>query len=96
MNKLKIQRSENIKAILWFIAIIELVVLLLAIILGPICGYKNSLIAHGILGAIIGLCMIAPLLFIIVFDFVTWSIKKSLVIQNMKMLLTKFFKYLKK
>jgi hypothetical protein len=96
MNKSTIQRSENIKTILWFIATIELIILLLAIIFGPICGYKNSLIAHGILGAIIGLSMIAPLFFIVALDFVFKTIKKSGWIHNIKMIVIKFIRHLKK
>ena len=84
MNKSTIQRSEDIKTILWFIAIIELIILLLAIIFGSICGYKNSFIALGILGAIVGLVMIAPLLFIVVFNFMIKIIKKSVWIRNIK------------
>jgi hypothetical protein len=59
---------SNVKIILWFILIIEILILLLAIIFGSLCGYKNSFIAHGILGLIIGGCLMLLLITFIMFN----------------------------
>ncbi len=40
--------------LVWFIIVVEAFIFCLAIIIGNTCGYKNSLIAHGILGLLVG------------------------------------------
>lgn len=61
-------RPHNIKVILWFILIIEVLIFFLAIIDGSLCGFKNSFIAHGVLGLILGGCLIFLLITFIIFN----------------------------
>jgi hypothetical protein len=68
MGKTNKTGLSNVKIILWFILIIEILILLLAIIFGSLCGYKNSFIAHGILGLIIGGCLMLLLITFIMFN----------------------------
>jgi uncharacterized membrane protein len=69
MGKTYKAKQSNVKVVLWFILIIEVLILLLAIIFGSLCGFKNSLIAHGILGLILGSCLILLLITITAFNY---------------------------
>jgi len=50
---------DNIKSVLWFIFVIEILILFLGIICGRACGYSNSLIGFGIMGLLIGICLLS-------------------------------------
>jgi uncharacterized membrane protein len=54
MEKERNDKWDNVKTVLWFIVMIEVLILLLAIINGTGCGYKNSFVAFGVIGLIIG------------------------------------------
>lgn len=76
MEKSLHPRWNSIKHIMWFIAMIEVLLLFLAIIAGHTCGYRISFIAHGILGRFVGGSLLFLLLGIILIDSVMQSIKK--------------------
>jgi hypothetical protein len=44
---------DQFNILVWFIVVVEAFIFCLAIIHGHACGYKNSLIAHGILGLLV-------------------------------------------
>ena len=50
---------DTIKSVLWFVFVIEVLILFLAIICGRVCGYINSLIGFGIMGLLIGVCLLS-------------------------------------
>ncbi len=60
--------SEQIKIFLWLIFVIEVFTICLGIIFGGLCGYKNSLIAHGILGLFIGISLLILLFVYLLID----------------------------
>ena len=53
-NKIK----KDISILIWFVFIWELFLFLLAVIVGQACGYRNTFIAFGIMGALLGIPMI--------------------------------------
>ena len=64
---LKMERNikrfwDQFNILVWFIVVVEAFIFCLAIIHGHACGYKNSLIAHGILGLLVGVCLAILLL----------------------------------
>jgi len=67
MNSHK-EYSEYLKMCFWFLFVCEVLVLGLALIFGHSCGYRNSFIAFGTIGAIIGLLAIGVLVLLKFFD----------------------------
>ena len=57
--------DESIKTVLWFILVLEIFIVLLALLFGYSSGYKNSLVAHGILGLITGFLALSVLALVI-------------------------------
>jgi hypothetical protein len=53
---------DQMNSIVWFIVVVIVFIFCLAIINGYGCGYKNSLIAHGILGFIVVGCLVILML----------------------------------
>jgi hypothetical protein len=49
---------DQIHIIVWFIIVVLIFIFCLAVINGNGCGYKNSLIAHGVLGLLVGGCLV--------------------------------------
>ena len=49
---------DQVRIIVWFIIVVLVFIFCLAVINGHGCGYKNSFIAHGILGVVVGGCLI--------------------------------------
>jgi hypothetical protein len=49
---------DQIHILLWFIVVILVFIFCLAIINGYGCGFKNSLIAHGVLGFVVVGCLL--------------------------------------
>ena len=60
--------TDQIKIFLWSIFVVEFFAVCLGIIFGRLCGYRDSLFAHGILGAIIGIGLLILLLTYIVIE----------------------------
>lgn len=75
MGKTNKTALSNVKVILWFILIIEVLIFLLAIIFGSLCGFKDSFIAHGVLGLIIGGCLLLLLITGFIFNAILTKIE---------------------
>ena len=60
--------ADQIKIFLWVIFVVEVLAIGLGIIFGRLCGYKNSILAHGILGVIIGIGLLILLLVYIIIE----------------------------
>lgn len=68
MDKRFKHRLDNVKDAAWFIVMVEVFILFLAIIVGGSCGYKISLLGFGILGAIIGFVLICIVMSVVAID----------------------------
>lgn len=51
-------RKNDFLIVIWFILILEVLIFLLAVIVGHICGYRNSFVAFGVMGALLGIPML--------------------------------------
>ncbi len=78
MEKPSNPKWDNVKATLWFIAMIEVLILFLAIVSGHVCGYKNSLIGFSVLGLLIGGALFLVLITVIAIDLVIRFVGKRL------------------
>jgi hypothetical protein len=77
MENRSITKWDTFKIMVWFIAIVELFILFLAVINGYSCGYKQTFIAFGILGGLVGGALFFLLLFITGLNAVLGFIGKS-------------------
>lgn len=60
---------KNISTVFWIIIITELLLFLLALIIGRTCGYRETFIGFGILGAFLGFPMIIVVLLMALYRF---------------------------
>jgi len=52
-------RWDNVKTTIWFVAVFELLIILLAIIVGHTCGFQNALVAFIIFGVLFGIILLS-------------------------------------
>ena len=78
MEKPTNPKWDNVKATLWFIAMLEVFILCLAIINGHVCGHRNSLIGFGIFGLIIGGVLLAVVIAVVALDLLLGVVTKQL------------------
>jgi len=68
---------KNISTVFWIIIITELLLFLLALIIVRTCGYRETFIGFGVLGAILGFPMIIVVLLMALIDLIKDQIERK-------------------